>query len=302
MDFRQISLGDKERIEQYVSRYGENSCQYSFPAMFCLQSKYGDRICEKEGWLFILRSALCGERYRTYLFPLGGGSPEQAMSLLEGDAREHHALIRFETATEGQKRILDSCCPGRFNGSEKRDLAEYIYSRERIASQEGSFLQSRRRECRIFRREYGAAAEVSAIVPGDIPEILRFQGYWMQQHRTDPDRDELLQEDESIRIAFSNFSELGMAGIVLRIDGAVRGYSIGCRISPDCFDERNEKCDIHFTGIYSEVKQKTAAAAQTRYLNWEEDLGNPGLRSFKMTYKPEILLKKYILTEVPTVE
>ena len=33
------------------------------------------------------------------------------------------------------------------------------------------------------------------------------------------------------------------------------------------------------------------------YVNMEEDVGDPGLRSIKSAYKPDILLHKFVVTE-----
>ena len=35
-----------------------------------------------------------------------------------------------------------------------------------------------------------------------------------------------------------------------------------------------------------------------RYINREEDCGDPGMRASKLSLMPEILLKKYVVSEV----
>lgn len=299
MDFRKVELGDRALIEQYAARYGENSCQYSFPAMYCLSPKYGDSICFRDGWLFILRENLCTEEFRVYLFPLGGGDPTEAIGLLTEDAREHNAKIRFETATEAVRNRLEDCCPGRFFAEEIRDMGEYLYLREKLAGQKGACLSNRRHQRRVFWNEWGAHAEISAVTLSDIPEIRAYQAEWMASKTSSPNWVDLQGENESIETALQHFEELGLKGIVLRIDGKVCGYAFGSFLSPECFDVRDEKCDRGYFGIYTVIKQEMAKfAGDAVYINWEEDVGVPGLRETKLSYHPELLLKKYIVSEV----
>ena len=69
--FKETSLEDRSVIEKYMYRWGEGSCQHSFPAMYLLSHKYGDSFCERDGYLYVLRSKLCRDGERVYLFPMG---------------------------------------------------------------------------------------------------------------------------------------------------------------------------------------------------------------------------------------
>lgn len=300
MEFEQVSFRHRALVEGYMSRWGENSCQHAFPAMYCLADKYGDRVHEEAGWLFTLRALRGGDGYRSYLFPMGGGDLAQAMELLTADARRHGARIRLETVTEAAKNRLETLYPGRFAAQEDRDMAEYLYSQERIAALSGHGLSTKRYEARALWRTLGERCCVSSITPSDLDELHAFQSLWLQSKLADPNWVHLAHEDDTIHLALSHFDALGLSGIVLRVDGTVRGFAYGCRLSPDCFDMVAEKGDRSILGIYSVLNQEFAArcGAGCRYLNWEEDVAVPGLRQAKLSYKPDILLQKYILSEV----
>lgn len=299
MVFRTVRLEDRRQVEQYVRRFGENSCQYSFPSMYCLSNKYGDQICEQDGWLFVLRSRLCTEVYRTYLFPLGDSDPSAAVKRIMEDAEEHHARIRFETVTERQKNILDAFFPGKFLISEDRDKAEYIYNRDRIADLAGYRLCGRRKEVETFWELYGDSTVISPIGSEDISDIRKFQKDWVSKRRSTASWEYLCHENEAVDMSLSHFPELGFEGIVIRIDNEIRGYSFGYRMSSECMDGMHEKCDTGYSGIYSVLKQEVARAAEgIKLLNWEEDLGVAGLRTAKLSYKPDILMAKFLAEEL----
>ncbi|MCI2048984.1 MAG: phosphatidylglycerol lysyltransferase domain-containing protein [Lachnospiraceae bacterium] len=302
MDYRAITLDDRSLIDKYAG-YAEGSCQYSFPAMFCLQAKYGDSIREENGWLYILRSRLGTRQYRTCLFPLGEGDPAEPIVRILGEARKEGRRTRFLTATKRQRDILDSLYPGRFSACEDRSLAEYLYDRERLAGLSGHQLHTRRKECEQFRLTYGGRAEIRNISPADLPEIREFQAKWMAEHGTGTENSYLQYESESTELALDNFEGLGLRGILIRIDGSVRGYSFGYLMTPDYMDGQHEKCDTSCQGIYSVLKQAFACAAgSAKYINWEEDLGIPGLRQHKLSYRPDILLTKYVISEAASDE
>lgn len=300
MEFEQVSFRHRGLVERYMNRWGEDSCQHSFPAMYCLADKYGDCVCQEEGWLFTLRSLRCGDGYRTYLFPMGDGDLTQAMERLTADARSHGARIRFETVTAHAKEQLEALYPGRFTALEDRDMWEYLYSQERLAALSGSGLSTKRYEARAFWRSHGERASVSFITPADLEELRAFQAQWLQTKLADPNWVHLAHEDATICLALSQFDALGLSGIVVRVDGEVCGFAYGCRLSPDCLDMVAEKGDRNILGIYSVLNQEFAARCGEgcRYLNWEEDVAVPGLRQAKLSYKPDILLQKYILSEV----
>lgn len=268
--------------------------------MVCLSEKYGDSLCHADGWLFIHRAARSDVRYRTYLFPLGDGNLREAADLLTEDAAAHRAKVRFETLTEHQAEELNRLYPGRFRTAEDRDMSEYIYRKDRIAELSGHGAVTKRYESRTFRKNYAGRAAVSMITPADLAEIRAFQEKWLESKRTDASWVNLKHENQSIEIALNHYEALGLEGLVLRIDGKVYGYVYGCRLSGNCLDMAVEKADRNLLGIYSFLNQEFAIKCGEGciYLNWEEDVGVPGLRQAKLSYKPDILLKKYILSEV----
>ena len=84
--FEPVDLESLDRIRPYTSAYGEDSFQHSPVSMFALQDKYGDSCCILDGFLYVLRSRLCDEKYRVYLAPLGEGDRTAAYARILDDA------------------------------------------------------------------------------------------------------------------------------------------------------------------------------------------------------------------------
>ena len=78
------------------------------------------------------------------------------------------------------------------------------------------------------------------------------------------------------------------------MDGQIVAFSFGAPINGDTFGVHAEKGDVTYSGVYSVMNCEFARRIPERYVyvNREEDLGIPGLRQSKLSYRPAILLEK----------
>lgn len=299
LNFHPVTLEDYDVVWKYMSKHGEGSCQHSFVTMFSLYEKYGDAICEQDGFLYVLREHLCHDDVRVYLAPMGDGDRKEAFEMILEDAHSHHAVVEFQTLTETASRFLEEHFPGKFQMTESRDYAEYIYSTEKIAAFSGAKLRNKRTEINRFYREYGDRVSVTGIRKEDFPEILDFEKKWLWQNREDHDSCALEREARAIDLQLEHFDALHLSGIVVRIDGIVHGYSYGTPLSDSYYDALIEKGNRDIPNIYRVLFRESVkqCALSHTYVNREEDVGVMGLREVKLSYRPEILLKKYIVRE-----
>lgn len=304
LDFRPITLEDKERIERYSFRYAQNSCQHTFVSMYAHFGKYGDSYAEKDGRLYICRTRLGTDRQKVYLFPMGDMPDVQGLrtainELLADASREGKRAVLY-TITEEAKGRLEQAFPGKFDFCEERDCFEYLYLRRKLADLSEIGFQVQRRQYRLFYRKYAGRVMVETITPKIIPQILEFQQRWMDERMLRAADAGLYEEDTAIRRELLEYQALGLFGIVIRVDGKVAGYAFGAPVSDDCFDLLAEKGDRSIAYIYRALKRELPerCGEQYRYINWEEDVGSAGLREMKLRYRPDILMKKYTAREV----
>ena len=301
--FRPVELTDKECIDAYMMRFGENSCQHSFVTMYSLSGKYGDEFCIRDGFLYVLRRAIGEDGVRCYLAPMGDGDRRKAYQTILEDAHAHQQRAAFMTLTEGQKEFVEREFPGMFEVTERRDYAEYLYHTEKLVQLPGHRLKDKRRELRLFWGKYGERARVDRLTKADLEEVWEFEQCWLGQCLEDHDREGLIREARMIRRQLDSFDELGLTGIVLRIDGIVRGFRYGVPLNSRCYDAIAEKGDRDIPHIYQVLKQEAARQCAPEYdwINLEEDVGVEGLRSSKLSYEPDFLLTKYYVEERGTI-
>ena len=108
-----------------------------------------------------------------------------------------------------------------------------------------------------------------------------------------------MEELCAVRNCFENFSALGLRGGLLRVDGRVVAYTMGLPLNSDTFIVHIEKAFSDVAGAYPMINREFAAhnCAAFKYVNREDDVGDEGLRRAKLSYKPAILLEKFIVTE-----
>ena len=297
--FEPVDLESLDRIRPYTSAYGEDSCQHSPVSMFALQDKNGDSCCILDGFLYVLRSRLCDEKYRVYLAPLGEGDRTAAYARILDDAHRHGKKAKFLTLTGTHAAYLEQAFPGRFRITYSRDLSEYIYEVETFAQFPGKFHERRRRELRAFWRDYGGRVSVQPLREADLGEVLAFSEAWTRERDDTHEVQSLEEELHCIHRQFANFRALGLSGTVIRIDGQIRGFCSGAPLNERCYDVLTEKGTRSIAGIYRVIRQESARLnlESFQYVNFEEDIGVPGLRQLKESYGPAFLIEKYIAAE-----
>lgn len=299
LTFHLPALEEYDAVHPILAEYGEGSCQHSFVTMYTLREKYGDEICLLDGVVYTLRSHLCDDTHRVYLAPLGGGDREAAFRNVIEDAHRYGKKAKFFTLTPSAAEFLQKHFPERFDYEDDRNLAEYFYRTEQMANLPGGKLAKRRKEAHQFWNTYGDRATVKPITQEDHDEIIAFEVQWLQQNMEHHDTFSLEREAKFIRQQMAHFDDLHLSGVVMRVDGVVRGFSYGTTLSDRYYDALIEKADKELVYPYRVLRVESVrqCALDHTYVNLEEDLGIEGLRKLKTEYYPEYLLNKFIVTE-----
>ena len=300
LEFKPLLLETKAFLDPFFVQYGEGSCQHSFAAAYCLQEKYGNLYAIANNFLYILRQNRCTPNEETYLFPLGNLADGRiAIDTLLSEAHQKGKKLLFETVTEKAKNFLEENYPGHFYIEEKRDNAEYIFNREKLAELKGKEYEGKRWEVHRFQKEFEGRYSIEELVPSYFEEVKAFSRRWYDDFYTEETNAQLRAEEKALDNALENFYELGFHGLVILIDGKIAAFEYGTPLNQDTYDGFVEKADRSYKYIYKMLNNTVAGRCpgSIKWLNWEEDLGHEGLRKMKLSYRPEYLLKKYLVKE-----
>ena len=297
-----MNLLDFEYLENNLDTSGQYGSDTCIANLFLLQEKYNT-------WLKIHNNVLFryyyGDENRTgYGFPLPlKNAPDDwlktALEFIFEDARTQQRTPAFCLITREQKEQLDSCLAMNFkkhiSWKTNQDDCDYVYLQKNLAELPGSNYQKKRNHVSRFNRIYGNDWEFKTFPENDIGhDILAIAQKWYEEKGEE--NPVLKLELQSVELALQNVEPLKFTGGVLYVKGKPAAITLASPISDSVLDVIYEKAIEEFEkdGVYAVLNQQfSKRCGSYLYLNREEDMGVPGLRKAKLSYKPTIVLEKF---------
>lgn len=288
--FHEITLADKTWMDARFAEDDRNACEYTFANNFIWRKVYQvevTEICECLVIRFVENKKYC------YSYPVGAGDKKAAIERLLFICEQEKYPLVMSPLSEIDRQQLMKWFPGEFLIEADRDDFDYIYAREKLTSLAGKKLHGKRNH--IARFKDGGDWSYEPMTDENLEECRTMTYSWIKM-RSDKWNEEMEEEIMVLHEAFDHMKELGLVGGVLRREGAIVAFSMGEPLNSDTFVVHFEKAYPDMQGAYPMINQQFAinACEGYDYVNREEDTGDPGLRKAKLSYYPEILLKKYV--------
>ena len=225
----------------------------------------------------------------TYLYPIGA-CPDRAILRLAEEHRESGALLTFFGLSEEERDTLLARFPGAV-ASFDRGESDYLYDTAALATFPGKRYGGQRNHVNRFSRLYPDHS-IEAITEENAPALLSFLDEFAATHA---DRPLLSEELDMTREVLTHYGEYGMDGVLLRVGDRIAAFACG-EVIGDTLSVHIEKADVRMAGSY----QRIVSAFASRYdptlvphLNREDDMGDEGLRTSKLSYHPTAILDKW---------
>ncbi len=293
LEFREIELGDRERINSALKASDRRGCEYSFANNMAWRRLAGSRIAFYKDF-YICCAFETEDGVPQYILPAGSGDIREVIGEMSRYSASLGKPLVVRGVTEEMLTVLDELFPGGFTAQADRGNADYIYASADLIALPGRKYHAKRNHlARFMEQEH----EFSLITEKDFDDCLTF-AVETYNSRNSTDQHSFVAEQFAINTFFTYFNELGLTGGVIRSGGRVRAVTIGERLNSDTFCVHIEKADTSVSGIYAGINNlfASAAAADMKYINREEDMDIEGLRKAKLSYHPAFLLNKYTVT------
>lgn len=284
-------ISHKKPAEYILKSSNYMGCDIAFGTIFIWRNAYNINICIKDN--FILRRY--GREKFKFGFPVGNGDLKNIVLSLDKYCENLGMKLTFIGLTEVQCMLLDEILPNTFRFTENRDSSDYIYTRKNLAELKGTKYHSKRNHISKFMRLYGDRYKIEEITAENIFDVLEVDRLWRFEKgigNTD--------EKTALDIAVNNFSDLDFKGIILYVDNKPVAMTMGEEICRLCFNTHFEKALAEYSGSFTFINNIFAKDYLTKYqyINREEDLGIEGLRKAKLSYNPDILLRKFVAEKI----
>lgn len=292
IDFERITGENISELTPYFEIFACGICDNTIGAVYQWRDIYVSYYAIVEGMLCI--RANYGSYGECYTVPLGAGDFEAACKAVGADARERDIPLRYCVVPDCQMPLLRSHYGDRMQAESIRDWADYIYDAESFRTFAGKAYHGQKNHVNRFYREH---PDAEAVVVSDTEIEWKCLDFLERFRRMHPELS-ALEENEwnGAKDLLLHRERLNQTAVALVSGGAVVAMAIGEQ-KDDMLFEHVEKAMPDVPGAYQAMAQAFVKCfPDAKYLNREDDGGDPGLRYSKTSYKPIELREKCLVT------
>lgn len=295
IDFREPQLRDRDLIDHYYRSVESKSCEDCFVNLYLWKHMYPTEFAIVDD-MMVIRSP--GEHH-SYRFPKGPkenakGVLEKMMEHAAGEGREFRMIV----ITPEEFAMLEEMFPGKFKIEYERDIADYVYEREKLASLSGKKYHGQKNHVNKFLRTY-PDWQYEKITDDNVEECFQMALKWRDTQGYDDTVDAELHTELGVTMnELRLMKELHLTGGALRVNGEIVAFTIGEPLCSDTFVAHVEKARTDIEGAYTMIMQQFVLHEMDgfTYVNREDDTGDEGLRQAKEALHPAMMIQKGLVT------
>lgn len=279
---RIIELHDKELLDAHFCFMQPRVSELTFANLYLFRQAHFYRMTRVSDAIVVLGVGYDGGEY--FLPPLGGNAEEALTMLLSAGFVLYGADEPFVDSYLRDRQGIEFF--------EDRDSFDYLYTRTELATLSGNRFHKKKNRVNYFTKRHDFAIDMfSDSYREGALELLHDWGNVRSVMESRSFEQELAATAEAIERA----DDLGLAGVVVTVEGRVRAFALGEILNATTSVCHFEKADPFLDGLYQVVDQafNQRCFTECTFVNREQDLGEASLRKSKLSYHPVELVKKY---------
>jgi len=278
---RPLEMADKALFDGVFEQLQPRISECTFAGLYLFRRAHDYRVSRVGDALVVMGCGYDGARY--VLPPLTGDIP-RALSTVMGEGIE---LYGADDAFSSRYLLGEGIVQ-----EEDRNAFDYLYLREELAQLPGNRFHKKKNRINYFSVRHRYQVHVfSDVQQNGCLQVLRL---WQSVAEQEGNRSLRLEVDAAAE-AIEQAKALALQGVVVEVEGKVKGFALGELLNRETAVCHFEKCDPFMEGLPQLVNREFSRLLfpECRYINREQDLGEPGLRTAKLSYHPVELVRKF---------
>jgi hypothetical protein len=278
---RPLDISDKPRFDSIFDQLQPRVSELTFAGLYLFRTAHDYCLSRVGDSIAVLGQGYDGKRY--CLPPIGGDVSEVCDLLLDAGMELYGVEDALST-----RFLTDVHC----EIVEDRDSFDYLYLREEMATLPGNRFHKKKNRINYFAARHNH--EVQSFSAQHLCGCLQLLDEWGRVAEVEGNRSFGLEMDATAE-ALAQADALGLEGVVVTVAGDVRAFAVGERLNRETAVCHFEKADHFMEGLSQLINREFSRLlfSDCRYVNREQDLGEPGLRNAKLSYHPVELVKKF---------
>lgn len=288
LEFTKLEFQHIPQIRPYFQRQGRRTCDCTMGSTLMWRDYFDNRFAIADDTL-VFRSRGWDGGY-AFTVPIGADLDGMLARVEEYCAGAGIDPVFCAVTPTDLERLKQRWPEAAADGN--RDWFDYLYESRDMVELAGRKFANQRNHIHRFERD-NPAWSFAPMTGADIAEARAFYRRHLQNREKEGAT--AREEAEKVFEVLDHFEEYAFLGGLLRVEGEIVGLSMG-EVVRDTLFVHIEKADTRYSGVYQKLVNCFArefVTDQVRYINREEDVGDPGLRKSKLSYRPVALLEKY---------
>lgn len=286
MEFNKVTLDTVSIMNEFLQYKRDRLCDCTVGGTVMWREFFETEYAIEEEALFFKVKYLDGST--AFTFPLAADYKKALMNL-KNYCRQNQIPMKMCSVSKENLEIIKELFDVEKEET-NRDWFDYLYKAEDFRTFAGRKYSGQRNHINAFRKNYPDYT-YEEIHDGNMEQVKQFmEKFTYYKDKEGNTADEEIRKTKEV---LDYYHQYGMKGIVLYAGGNIVGITIGEMIKDTLF-VHIEKADIAYRGSYQVLSNQFAKCnLEAMYINREEDVGDMGLRTSKLSYHPVELLEKY---------
>lgn len=312
---KRFSIATKPIMEKYLSKLDVDLSDYTFAANYIW-------LANSSGFYAIINKCFClfimtGGELTMLLPPLGKkkNATDAMIKCFEvmnaNNSSPYYSRIDYVQAAMIEDFVqsadeAESMFQMLENYLVEKKLVDYVYEVNALIELRGNSYHTKRTEINKFMKSYPDYVIEQLESTKHKEEIMHLFNKWVSDRVKYMPKEEaevflegIHQERHAIKQMLKHYDELSLIGLVIYINGELKGFTVGERISKDTATVIIEKTDFEVLGcaqfIFREFSKLLKEHYGVAYINVGDDMGFENLKKVKMSYRPFKLVPKYTI-------